>query len=91
MDETGKIAGPGAEFKHSGRRVDVRLADHPPKDIVIRRSDGISFVPNVVIIAVRLFIVVESLAVSTWHNECLTFLDISDPADRLGRNDREVF
>jgi hypothetical protein len=59
MNEAGKIAGPGAELKNSGRRVDARLPDHPSKDIVIGRSDGISFVPNVVIVSVRLVIVVE--------------------------------
>jgi hypothetical protein len=69
MEEAGKIAGSGAELKHSGRRVDARLAYHPGKDIVIRRSDGIFFVPYVGIVAVRVIIVVENWPVNTSHTD----------------------
>jgi len=67
VDAAGKIACPGAELKHSGRRVDARFSYHPCEDIVIRRSDWIFFVPDVGIVAVRFVIVVENFAVSTSH------------------------
>jgi hypothetical protein len=77
VDAAGKIACPGAELKHSGRRVDARFSYHPCEDIGIRRSDWILFVPDVGIIAVRFVIVVENFGVSTWH--------ITE-----GRKDREI-
>jgi hypothetical protein len=79
IDEPGKIAGSGTELKHSGRRVDARFSYHPREDIVIGRSNGVTLVPYVGVIAIRLVIVIENFAVSTSHNECLTVLDISEP------------
>ena len=68
-----------AAMPHRGDKSLLLPAQRHHEDIAIGRSNGVTLVPYVGVIAIRLVIVIENFAVSTSHNECLTVLDISEP------------